>query len=193
MTLLRPGVERGMVDHLSVLAFARLPLLVHLGSRLDDTLPVDVYDRHRPSESWAWPHRAEHVDFRAEQVRPGDAEADEAVLVVTASGSVDIGAAPEQLAGLPLWVIEPVGATPAVGTVASRSTLDSFETSLRGLLATLESTAKHVRRLHVLAAVPISVAVTLGRAVGWHIHPTLAVYDLLDDGSYQYALEVTPP
>jgi hypothetical protein len=41
----RPAVEKGEVDHVSVLALARLPILVYLGSRLDDTIPTEVYQR----------------------------------------------------------------------------------------------------------------------------------------------------
>lgn len=191
-TLLRPGIERGLVDHLSVFAFARLPVLVYLGSRLDDSQAVDVYDRHRPSESWAWPTDGVHVDFAHDLRRAGDTEAREALLIINASGSTDPKAIPATLADLPVWVIEPVGTTPAVGTVGTRSTLASFEKALRALLGDLERSAKQTRRLHLLAAAPLSVAVTLGRAVGWGIHPTVVVYDLVD-GTYEHALEVMPP
>jgi hypothetical protein len=40
------------VHHLSVFAFARLPLLVYLGSCLDDTIATDIYQRHRLNEAW---------------------------------------------------------------------------------------------------------------------------------------------
>ncbi len=41
------AVRRGIVKHVSVFAFARLPLLTYLGSRLDDTYEVEVYQRQR--------------------------------------------------------------------------------------------------------------------------------------------------
>lgn len=61
------------------------------------------------------------------------------------------------------------------------------------MLGRLEQDDKHIRTLHVFAAAPVSLGVTLGRAVGWGIHPHLIVYDRLDDGTYRPALEVTPP
>lgn len=42
----RPGIMRDAVRHVSVFGFARLPLLLHLGARLDDTLPTEIYQRH---------------------------------------------------------------------------------------------------------------------------------------------------
>ncbi len=52
---LRPAAEQGAVPRLSVFAIARIPLLVYLGSRIDDALTVDPFQRHRASESWIWP------------------------------------------------------------------------------------------------------------------------------------------
>lgn len=39
---LNEGIAGDHVTHLSIFGFARLPLLVYLGSRLDDTVPTDI-------------------------------------------------------------------------------------------------------------------------------------------------------
>jgi hypothetical protein len=44
---LKRGIARDNVRHLSVFGFARLPLLVYLGSRLDDTVPTEIHQRQR--------------------------------------------------------------------------------------------------------------------------------------------------
>lgn len=74
----------------------------------------------------------------------------------------------------------------------SRAVRNSAERAIRGLLAHLEAHNKAVRRLHVLAAVPVSIAVTFGRAVGWGIHPALVVYERRDH-IYVPAMEVSHP
>lgn len=190
----KPAVEKGEVDHLSVLAIARLPLLVYLGSRLDDAIPTEVYQRHRTGQTWVWGEDADddpEFSFRLE--KDGDQASTEAVLIVNASGTIHASELPPEIGALPLYVIEPDTGTPHPDTVRSRKVRNSFESALRELLGHIEATHKAVRRLHVLAAAPVSVAITLGRSVGWRIHPNLVVYDRLADGTYQQAMEVTAP
>lgn len=190
--LLKPAAVDDAVPHVSVFGLARLPLLVYLGSRLDDTIATDVYQRHRVTESWAWPATADSVAFIHRRDSDGDGASTEAVLIVNASGTVHPHELPTDLQSLPRFVIEPVGPTPHVDTIATRGTLAAFEQAVRRLLAELEATHKPVRRLHVFAAAPVSAAITLGRSVGWGIHPSLTVYDRAGD-SYRFALEVTAP
>lgn len=196
--LLRPAVERGAVPHLSVFAIARLPLLVYLGARVDDALTVDVFQRHRTSENWIWPDPAEDdptfvVHREPPIVGLDDNEADEAVLIINASGTIHRSELPASTTGLAVFIIEPETGTPHADTVRSRTTRDSFERAIRTMLGQLERHGKSIRTLQVFAAAPVSIGVTLGRSVGWGIHPRLVVHDRLDDGTYRPALEVTAP
>ena len=184
---LKEGVRDGRSKHVSVFAFARLPLLVHLGSRLDDAYSVSIYQRHRSTQGWDWPDGAADTEFRHDA--PSGADADEAVLLVNASGTVQLGELPAELRGLPVYVIAPDGVTPHPDTVASPASLVSFEKAARAVLADIEATRMHVRRLHVVAAAPLSAAVVLGRVRDPHVHPAYVVYDRADSG-YQPALEM---
>lgn len=195
---LRPAVEKGAVPHLSVFAIARFPLLVHLGSRIDDALTADIFQRHRSTENWSWSTPADddpRFAFRREgpiteqRAQP----ATEAVLIINASGTIHRSELPTTTSALPTFIVEIDHQAPHTDSVRSRPVRDSFERAIRELLGELEQTDKTIRRLHVFAAAPVSVGVTLGRAIGWGIHPSLVVYDRYDDGSYQPALEVTAP
>ncbi len=188
---LKPAVAERLVPHLSVFAFARLPLLIYLGARLDDTIPTDIYQRHRNTELWAWPRRARRTTFTYRTSRQ-QAGAREAVLVVNASGTIHPRELPAPLRSFPLFTIEPERATPSPDSINNPRSLGSFERTVRGLLAELERTHKQLRCLHVLASMPVSAAVTLGRCVAWGVHPSLAVYDRTD-GTYHLVMEITGP
>lgn len=193
---LRPAIERGAVPHLSVFAFARFPLLVYLGSRLDDSLDVDVFQRHRASQNWVWPDPSDDdpgfVVRREDSPGERDGTDSEAVLIVNATGTIHRSELPPAMAGLPVFIIELDDARHP-DSVSSRAIRDSFERALREMLGGLEQTNKSVRRLHVFAAAPVSVGITLGRAIGWGIHPDLLVYDRLGDQTYAPTLEITAP
>jgi hypothetical protein len=73
--------------------------------------------------------------------------------------------------------------------MASRKTLQAFETKARWLLSGIEAGGKAVRRLHIFfPALSLSAAIVLGRVVDPHVHPTLVIYDRTPSG-YQPALE----
>ena len=186
---LAEAVRRGQVLHLSVFGFARLPLLVYLGARLDDTVETAIYQRHRATEAWEW-LSDQPVAFTVDAVTPPDGTSGEAVLILNVSGIVGDDAVPTDLRALPRLVLRPVSTTPGNDTISSREALQSFVQAVRSLLSDLEASANGLRRLHVLAALPMSAAVALGRAHDSHIHPSLAIYSRGAAGEYAIALEV---
>ncbi|MFD4605355.1 SAVED domain-containing protein [Streptomyces sp. NPDC058464] len=187
---LADALREDSVQHVSAFAFARLPLLVHFGSRLDDTFHVSIYQRHRSTESWCWPSTAETtVRFTTESPLAPSPDASQGVLLLNISGSIQAGELPGPLATLPRWTISPQNLTPSVDVINSLSALDEFTSALRLLLSELEATHKNLQRLHVLAAVPVSAAVALGRVHDANVHPALVIYDRTD-GQYSAALEI---
>jgi hypothetical protein len=182
---LRDAIRTDQIRHVSVFGLARLPLLVYLGSKLDDTFPVALYQRHRDDETWDWKD-GDPVAFTVD--RP-ETEAEEAVLVVDVSGIVDPAQLPPALAGLPTFTLRLDGVEAGVDVLASRSSLAAFEREIRGLFASLEAPKKTVRRLHVVAAVPLSAAIALGRAHHPGVHPELVIYARAGNG-YAPVLEI---
>ena len=185
---LAEGVVRDHVSHLSVFAFARLPLLVYLGSRLDDTVQTEIYQRHRAGETWLWAPEGPDVSFEIENHGSATASAD-GVLVLNLSGTIQPQELPASVAALPTWRIAPAAVTPHTDILAKRADLDAFELAVRGLFAEIEATAKQTQVLHVFPALPIAAAVMLGRVRDPQAHPRLLIYDRTADG-YQPVLEV---
>ncbi|WP_328317364.1 SAVED domain-containing protein [Streptomyces sp. NBC_00388] len=186
---LRPGIERDSVQHVSVFGFARLPLLVYLGSLLDDTVPTDIYQRHRLEQSWVWPAESGPVtEFAAHPVQAGPDE-DEAVVVLNVSGVIAPYEIPRELSALRRYEVSPVSAQAGPDVLRCRASLRRLEETLRMLLARLEREVKSLRRLHVLPAVPLSAAVALGRAHHPQVHPQMVIYERLA-GRYVPTLEV---
>lgn len=56
---LRTHVRKELVDHVSVFALARIPILVLLGTMLDDTIKTELYPKRRDAaEGWGWDESA---------------------------------------------------------------------------------------------------------------------------------------
>ncbi len=184
-----PAIEDGSIRHVSVFALARWPLLVHLGAALGDKVEAEIYQRHRATEAWEWPSGASGTEFDW-TVGPGDDDR-EPVLVLSLSTTVEASEMPDTLKGGTTYRIAPAGnVVPHYDVVSSPGSLKSAERAIRDVLADIEQHRKHARRLHVIGAAPLSVCVSLGRAITRGIHPQLVLYDRVE-GAYLPALEVT--
>jgi hypothetical protein len=185
---LTEGVQREMVNHLSVFGFSRWPLLVHLGAALDDNVPTDIYQRRRSPETWCWPGSGHAVSFVLEQP---DAQPDveEAVLVINVSGSIQPRELPDALPSLPSFTIAPDGFTPEPDIFSTPESVEAFTRVCRQMFSAIEANHKQVQRLHVFAAMPLSASIALGQVLDSSVHPTLSLYDRTDSG-YVLAMEV---
>lgn len=184
---LTEAISNEVIHHISVFAFARLPLLVYLGTKLDDTVPVEVYQRHRSTENWHWPDPTSEVKFRIEVPEPARGERD-AVLVMNVSGSIQPEELPLMVQYLPRFVITVEG-TPFPDVFAGPPALEAFEQTCRSLLGEIERNHKHVDILHVFAAIPLSAGVLFGRVFDPDVHPTIEIYDRAPSG-YTSAMRI---
>ena len=181
------GLRKDRIDHLSVFAIARLPLLVYLGSKLDDGVDADVYQRHRRSGGWSWPIGDADATFDVTETRGGDPAASDAILVTNLSGTTTLAHLPNELSSAPAYELSVDGAHEDV--IASPEVLKRFESTTRKFMSGLETTRKSLVRLHVFGALPVSAAVTFGRCMkARDLRPAVVLYDLVD-GGYRKVIE----
>ena len=188
--LYEPAVARAPITHLSVFALGPIPLLVCLGQTLGTTIPADLYQRHMDEESWCWKgDGTAPTEFSVHRVREGAGTAVSAL--VSVSGRVDPGRLPATVAGFPIFELAVADQSPARCRLNTREDLVRFRAAYQQLLGRIEADCPGVRDIHLFAAVPAPVAVTIGRDLLRKVHPALSVYDF-DKASqqYMYALKV---
>lgn len=187
---IRDGVEQGAIRHLSVFAAGRIPLLAYLGSRLDDKVPTDLYQKQRDGqEGWGWDDSTATPTFEVVKTRDGRPE--RVALLVSISGTIDLARLPETIAaGTTVYTIRPTDAEATPDIFRSRGAVDAFAVSYRGFLATVEREHPGLEAIDVFPAVPLAAGVTLGRARMADVHPPLRIHDRDGDGGYSFALEI---
>lgn len=183
---LHAAIRNGDVSHVSVFAFALIPILVALGYLLDDANNVAIYDRHRETSSWLWDAGAPTIPFQYHI--PETRDANEAVVLVNASGTIEPAELPAPMRAIPHIVVKPSGDyIPGPSTFAAHGTLDTFVDVMRRLLAALEE-HKQLTHIHLFLATPISASIAIGRA--WphdNAAPRFTVYHRTDN-TYQSAI-----
>lgn len=127
---IREGVQSNQIKHISIFAIARLPLLIYLGWRIDDGIPADVYQRHRMTNDWRWPHERNDTHFTTEVTSEGGGADEDGVLITNISGTTRASELPDALHNAVTWTISPSGHSHE-DAIGSSANLRAFEEAVR--------------------------------------------------------------
>jgi hypothetical protein len=185
--LVKVPAAEGALRHISAFALAPQPLLVLLGSLLGDIVPCDVYQRHREPSTWSWPSEREVPPF--ESHRP-DQIVGPAALVFGVSGSVSDGRVHGVLGqNASIWRIGV--ASPHNDVVKSRRQTAAFRSLVRTTLEQIKAAHGRGEMLHLFPAMPVSLAVELGRVRMPKVDMPWIVYDQVNSqGGFVRALSI---
>lgn len=180
------------LTRLSILALARIPMLIALGVELGEGIPIDLYPTRRSGEEgFGWTPSRPEGEFEFRRVQEGDGE-DKVAVLLSLSGKVAADRAVTLDEHYTIYELVVTSMDTGAEVICSRDSLDNFVSCWRGLLAHLEAQHSGLDSLAVFPALPVTAAIALGRALMRGAHPALDVYDLID-GTYQFALRAERP
>jgi hypothetical protein len=185
----RRRIDRGDITHLSVFAIAPQPLLIRLGTLLGDIVPAEVYQLHRePRSTWKWPARAKTTP--PFEIRRPASIAGPPALVLALSATVTADRISSVLGPeVSIWTVTvPV---PHKEIVKSPNQLSEIRALFRQLFDEIKAIHGQTALLHVFPAMPVSLAVELGRARSPKADMPWRVYDQVNAlGGFVPALEI---
>ncbi|TFV43965.1 SAVED domain-containing protein [Blastococcus sp. TF02A-35] len=187
--LVEQSVASGEVEHLSIFAIAPIPLLVYLGSRLDDKTDTRLYQKHRDGDQgWRWDATAPIHDFST-SATIGATPTSEVVLAASLTAEVQKSNLPDALQGLPYFEIRPEADRFGPSLFSHPDTLRNFADRWRTLLAEVEKTCPGATKWHLVAAAPLTPAIEMGRAFMRGAQPPTEVYER-HNGTYTPVVQV---
>jgi hypothetical protein len=164
----------GEILHLSVFALAPIPLLVELGRLLGDITPADVFQLHREPAGWKWARDGAPVRYTV--TRPAAGKNGPIGLVLGVSGTVDPNRVAKVLGEQAnMWSLSVE--RPHNDVIRCPEDLAQFRRTMRQLLDEIKAAHASESPVHVFPAVPVSVAVELGRVWMPKADMPLLVYD----------------
>lgn len=171
----RIGNDGHRHEHLSIFAMAPIPILMHLGNRIGNVIPIDFYQKHRDSDDWKWKDEIEPDDFRYRYSR-SDGDSSEGVgLVLSLSGKIAREEYEHIARGMPVYEIEVEDPNPAF--LKFRSRLQKFKSAYRQALTDIRAAHGRDCLIHLFPAIPAPIAVLCGAELLPKSDPAVRVYD----------------
>jgi hypothetical protein len=173
--LLRPRLADGSLQHLSVFAIAPQPLLILLGFLLSDLPAAEVYQFQREPQPRHWRWHEEPKDFDYLVTEPQEIKGDP-VLVLSLSATISDERVKAVLGNdVTIWNVSV--AIPNNDFLKSRRQAQQFRQQMRRLMDRIKIRHGEQAILHVFPAVPVALAVELGRIVMPKADLPLRIYD----------------
>lgn len=184
--MVRAAIAAGEISHLSVFALAPIPLLIELGNLLGDILPADVYQLHREPAGWTWAEDGVHLDFALRH--PQQIEKTVALKVGISAGIADERVLKVLGPNVSIWDLT----VPAPHNDAMRypGDLRDFRRTMRAAFDAIKDAHSEQALIHMFPAVPVSVAVEIGRVRMPKADLPILVYDQIAERGFVPRLRI---
>lgn len=177
----------GEITHLSVFALAPQPLLIYLGSLLTDIPEVDVFQRHREPQTWGWQPHSNEVGYIVKE--PEKVQGPPTLILSLSAFISDDRIRAIMGNDITLWKVNVPD--PDNDYLRSKEQLCEFRVLARKLMRRIKDTHGQKSIINVFPAVPVSVAVELGRIRQPKADLPIKIYDQVNDrGGFIPALEI---
>lgn len=170
------GNDRDHVEHLSIFGFGPIPLLMHLGKKIGNARPTEVHQLHRDGTGWRWKEDNANDAELLEKKWPTSVPSNDVALVLSISGRPTPSEI-ESTLGTNVPIYEVSVADPSPRVINTRQHLRIFRKLFRDTLSEIRSRHGGHVTIHVLPAVPVSVAVACGQELLPKTDPRIIVYD----------------
>ena len=161
-------------NHFSIFAIGPQPLLIKLGILFSDIYPADVYQLHREPSTWEWQPGPEQFEYIVEE--PKTYQRDIA-LNLSLSATIDSTRIKRVFADHKYSEWKLTIAKPYNDYFRSKAQLQMFRVEFRGLLDRIKTKHGEDAILHIFPAVPVSVAVEIGRVWQPKADLPMVIYD----------------
>lgn len=152
-------LERHEVPHVSLFALGPQPLLVKLGTMLNDKYPITVFQKQRIPDSWCWLEEDSQNDIQL--IEPHDKTKDPVLVIALSTKAILERIADRFGDTVSLWSI--TCSEPGNDMMRCHSQLKQFNRVARMAMDAIKTAHSKADCLKIFMAVPASCAVELGR------------------------------
>ena len=187
-SVLKNKLAVGDIGHFSVFALAPQPLLIELGRLLSDIPTAEVYQLHREPPNWVWEENPEEFDYI---IREPDKVNGKVAVNLSLSANINNSRITSTVGGdVAIW--ELTINEPNNDFLKSREQLKMFRQCFRKLLNDIKMKCGETAEIHLFPAVPVSIAVEIGRVWMPKADLPIKIYDQNRKANgFVYTFEIT--
>ncbi len=170
---LRPKLRRGEIQHLSIFAFAPMPLLIRFGALISDIQHAEIHQPVRAPKTW---NLTEEDIMTEYQVSKPDMPHPVVALNISLSATITndriIKVLGKECSVYTITITEPFN-----DFLKAKRQLQDFSMAIRKLLNEIKVSYGAQTPLHIFPAMPIATAIELGRVWMPKADMSLIIYD----------------
>ena len=177
-------VERHANAHLSVFPIGPIPLLIKLGETLGDKINIDIYQKTRTPDTWAWQSDMITNEFTLGERTTDNESRIALILALTSDISEDRIMAINNFG----TIYKIKAQRNDVDSIKSSADLSEFWHLYQSVMDNIVNRYRQNCQVHLFSSIPVSAAFEVGRRFMPKVHPQIVVYD--DDGGFFEALRI---
>ena len=164
-------LKQAQCEHVSLFAIAPQPLLVRLGTLLNEKIPVRVFQKIRDLQTWNW---QEGEPFEFSVIEPDDKTKHPVMIFAISADTIIERTKAYYKDNASVWIM--TTDNPNTNIMLSEKQLDAFRASARSFVELVSKSASEAV-IDVHMAMPVSCAVELGRVWMSKAHKDLQLYE----------------
>lgn len=173
-------------DHKSIFAFGPMPLLMQLGLCIGNKGEATAFQWNRAAENWLFPVGRQYQGQVIYWNEIPDSQNGEISLAVSLSAEVVLSAVSDATPNTPLVHFKVPN--PSTSLVESKDDILHFRKQFSALMCEIRN--KGYRKINLFPAMPLSLAVELGRQILPKADPSIKVWDFQDSVSFAPILDL---
>lgn len=152
-------LESGACSHISLFPLGPQPLLIKLGTILNDRYNVQVYQKHREPDTWRWLENRSSNNIIVEE--PADKTKEPMLIIALSTQAIKARVLQRFGANASIWTI--TCDIPGNDMMKSKYQLEQFRMAARKVMDDIKNSNLENIDLKIFMAAPASCAVELGR------------------------------
>ena len=164
------------IKHLSIFAFAPIPLLIKLGHLLGDKIATDLFQYHRTTQSWGWPESGGTDPAFSFQCLKESESTKEVGLLLSLSGKIHENEV-TSFVGENAAIYEISIPNPDPLFIKTADQIFSFRALYWHVLSDIRKKHGPDCSIHLFPATPLAISVECGRSILPKVHPKILIYD----------------
>jgi hypothetical protein len=180
--------KREKMEHVSVFGIGPIPLLMYLGSKLDNKIKTKLFQRHRDGELWAWKKKKEKAAYQFKSVKKGS-DSNKVAILLSLSGLIDRKLLPDNFKDHYIYELSLID-NPNYNFLQTEKDLFNFERDFSTAISEIKNTHPSLRQIDVIPAIPAPVGISCGRSLNKNSDPRLRIFNTSNKKKFTYALTI---